>query len=254
MVKRLKIEDFLEWAFVQELWKAGSGEGGGAMASSWSMVSDFADLGTLIDRSPNAYGVLPGFEVADIHPDALAAGDAVRRFALCGGLDIGPGWNPLPEFDDVHGLIAEEVDKVVTELAIGDARRSAGQIVALVTTCAILKRGPDWHVDPPDIRMVERHGKPCWFVLERQRDRFGRVFSVETDGFNARAGRPKPGAYRRYRLAEPLRGAILSRLDWQIWQDALATLAASLPPLLRDHDLLPFVPDRAPWTRRSQAA
>ena len=46
-----------------------------------------------------------------------------------------------------------------------------------------------------------------------------------------------------------MRGDILSRLDWQLWQDALGVLAQDLDGRLSKHAILPFFPDRQPWGR-----
>ncbi|WP_321385641.1 hypothetical protein [Rhizobium sp.] len=253
MIKKMTVEAFLNWAFTKELCKAGSGAGGGSavMGTSWDAIADFAALGTLIDRSPNVYGVIPGFQEDGVpHPDALAAGNAVRGLASI-GFDIPEGWNPFPEWSDDHGLVAAEVELMRIELEAKGDRLSGRHVAALVTTCAILKRGPDWSADKPREAMVtDPQGNPRWFVLSKSKDSLGRSYTVETDGYNRRAKRPVVGAYRKYRLTSSIRGMIIDRLEWQLWQDALAVVADRLRGDLESHLIMPFVPDRQPWTRR----
>jgi hypothetical protein len=117
----------------------------------------------------------------------------------------------------------------------------------LVTTAAILKRGPDWQAEAPKVVTVQNGGKDAWFVKRVSKDSMGRRVEYEDNGFHQRHQRPMKGAYRKYRLAQSIRGAVISRLDWQLWQSALETLRDSLYGALTAHDLLPFHPDRSPW-------
>lgn len=248
-MKKMTIEAFLTWAFTAELCKIGGGGDGltGVAGSSWSMVSDYAALGTLIDRSPNAYGVIPGFiEDGAPHPDAILAGDAVRGLAGI-GVDIPDGWHPFPDWDDEHGLVAAEVERVIGEVRLKGDRLAGRHVVALVTTSAILGRGPDWEASEPAARMVEANGKPLWFVSRASKDAFGRSYTFEADGFDRKKQRPMRGAYRKYELSGPIRGAILARLDWELWQDALAVVARRLDGRLESHLIQPFSPYRHPW-------
>ncbi|MCM2399817.1 hypothetical protein NBH20_01500 [Rhizobium sp. S153] len=254
-MKTVTIEKLLIWAFTQELPKVGSGDVsvGLGLSSAWAMTRDFAVLGTLIDRSPNIYGVVPDFlEYAEPHPDALAVGAAVRALAEI-RVEIPDGWHPFPEWPDEHGLIAAEVSRVVEEQRLKGDRVSGRYVVALVTGSAILGFGPDWRADMPRTQMVKHAGKEAWFVTRKTRDAFGRVYEYETDGFDRRKQRPVRGAYRKYVLSDPIRGAILSRLEWELWQDALAYLAKSLASRLEGHAIAPFVPDRHPWRRRARS-
>ncbi|MFN3321487.1 MAG: hypothetical protein ACK43M_22385 [Allorhizobium sp.] len=250
-MKTTTIEDLLSWAFLFELPKlqARADDDGSAVRSAWQTLSNYGELGTLIDRSPNHYGVIPGYLVeGDPHPDAIAVGDAVRDLANV-RFDIPEGWNPLPDIEDPYGLIAAEVAAVVDEIRQKPDQLAGQHMIALVTTAAVLKRGPDWHVEPPEYQEVSIRGRPRWFVTVINRDRFGRETEVEEDGMDRKAGRPKPGAYRKYELEFPIRGDILSRLDWQLWQDALRRLSELLAPRLASHALRPFAADRQPWAR-----
>lgn len=251
-MKTIGITELLAWAFCHELCKVGAGGsqmvdlGGG---SAWSMVSEFAALGTLIDKSPNVFGVIPGFiEDGEPHADALKVGHAVRALASI-GFEVPDGWMPFPEFDDPHGLIAAEVERVVAEVRQKGDRLGGRHLVTLVTGAAILGRGPDWSCDQPKFRMVAVRGEPQWFVKRKAKDALGRTYEYEANGFDTVKRRPRKGAYRKYELSTMLRGEILSRLDWQLWQDALSFLSEQLSHTLEQHRIAPFVPDRQPWAR-----
>lgn len=254
MKRKITIEKLLEWAFREELCKVGAGGGFSLVsASAWDLVSGMAELGTLIDRSPNGYGVIPGFHaLGDPHPDAVAVGDAVRGLRDI-GFEIPEGWNPLSEFDDPHELIAAEVERVAGRERLKGDRLTGRHMAALVTNAAILGRGPDWVIEEePGFRLVMVAGQPAWFIKRRhQTEGDGRVYEIETaDGFDKRKARPKPGAYRKYELKRMMAGDILSRLEWQIWQDALSHLRDSLAGSLSVHDLEQFSPNRFPWLAR----
>ncbi len=250
-MKTTTIEALLAWAFCQELCKVGSGGDGltAVSISSWSLTRDMAVLGTLIDRSPNIFGVIPGFiEDGEPHPDALAVGRAVKALDAI-GFEIPDGWMPFPELDDAHGLIAAEVARVVAEVRLKGDRLGGRHLVTLVTGAAILGRGPDWRCDQPKVRMVEMRGEPQWFVKRTATDALGRAYQYEANGYDPVKHRPRKGAYRKYELSQMMRGDILSRLDWQLWQDALAFLAERLSGEVSGHRIMPFVPDRQPWAR-----
>ncbi|MCO5734113.1 hypothetical protein [Rhizobium sp. SSA_523] len=249
-MKTVTIEGLLQWAFCQELCKVGAGSGDGLTAvasSNWEVTRDMAVLGTIIDKSPNLYGVVPGFiEDGEPHPDAVKVGEAVR--ALAGiGIDLPEGWMPFPEFEDPYGLIAGEVERVADEVRIKGDLLSGRHLVALVTRAAILGHGPDWRCDQPSFLVVSAHGKPRWFVKKKARDAFNRIYEFEGNGYDSKRCKPVRGAYRKYELERMLRGDILSRLDWQLWQDALQQLANQLDGNLGAHRLMPFFPNRAPW-------
>lgn len=254
MMKTMTIEAFLTWAFTQELCKVGGGDGLTTVgASNWSLTRDVATLGTLIDRSPNIYGVVPGF-IADgePHPDAVAAGEAVRGLARI-GFEIPEGWAPFPDWPDEHGLVEREVRRVVDEVRVKGDRLSGRHLVALVTGAAILGRGPDWTADYPGHRMVMKNGQPAWFVMKKAKDAFGRVYEYEADGRDPARHRPKKGAYRKFELKAMMRSDVLARLDWQLWQDALAVLTDDLQGSLSHHAIAPFFADRQPWARVRKA-
>ncbi|MDK4713004.1 hypothetical protein [Rhizobium sp. CNPSo 4039] len=253
MKKMIGIEALLSWAFIEELPKVESGSVGPSAAPSvWQMMFDVITLGTNIDKSPNGYGVVGHFvNIGEPHPDAVIIGDAVRALADRNGFEIMTGWWPFPEWDDPHGIIRAEVDRIAAEQVYERGGRLNGRhIVTLVTSAAILKRGPDWAADEPKVVTIKLNGKDdAWFVKRTTKDAFGRPIEYEDSGFDYRKRRPKRGAYRKYRLAEPIRAAVISRLEWQLWQSALEALSESLTGRLSAYDVLPFTPDRQPWAR-----
>lgn len=249
-VKKVTIAALLEWAFTSELSRPRrDSNGSGALASSWRANTMMAELGTMIDRSPKRSGFLPDFmDIPEPDSDAVLAGDAVRGLARRGGFDIPGGWNPFPEWEDEHGLISAEVGREVADILARGAA-NGGQVANLVITCAIMGRGPDWEAEKPEVRTVRRSGREAWFVKRRAKDSFGRWYEYEADGRDPRKKRPCKGAYRKYELETPLRGAIVSRVEWQMWQAALAALTDELSGKLESHELLPFSADMEPWIR-----
>lgn len=237
-MKIIGIEAFLTWAFTRELCKGGADRGGSGerWAQVWTHMREMAELGLVVDHSPNAFGVIPDFEGEEKpHPDALAAGEAVRalaqeRFAV-------PDAALFPEFDDPHGLIAMEAEKARHELRQRGEEATARHVMTMVVGAAVLGRGPDGACEPPRFRMVEKYGKPAWFVARRMRGISGEVYVYEDEGYDSRKGRPKPGAYRKWQLAEPLRSAAMERIDRIWWREALGRIRSSLDGRLSAHRL-----------------
>ncbi|MEI2299325.1 hypothetical protein [Ensifer sp. MJa1] len=250
-MKKISVEDLLSWAFTQELGKVGvMADVGQGFSAAWMGMAEVASLGTIVDRSPNAFGVIPNFVYeGDPHPDAIIAGRAVHRLADH-GFDIANGWNPMADWADEHGLIAEEVARLAEEQRGRSDRLSGQHVVSLVVSAAVLKRGPDWRADAPKAVMLMNKGKPAWFVKRTAKDSLGNAYEYEDNGFDQRRQRPKKGAYRKWRLDRSIRGDVLSRLDWQLWQSALEQIHAwlSFKNRLSTYELLPFFPRRQPWT------
>lgn len=239
MMKTIGIEAFLTWAFTRELCKGGADQRGGGMAFSeaWRSITEMAELGVLIDRSPNAFGVIPDIsDETPPHPDAVLAGNAVR--ALAAASFPVPAIPLFPEMHDPHGLIADEVAQVRHELHLRGDEANASHVVALVITSAVLGRGPDTTAEQPKFRMVETSGKPAWFIQRRAKDAFGNIYTFEDDGYDARSGRPRPRAYRKWRLAESMRGAIMGRIEHIWWREALKSVWVDIAARLSDHRLM----------------
>ncbi|NVP56075.1 hypothetical protein [Mycoplana rhizolycopersici] len=251
-MKKVSIERLLTWAFAVELagWRPEERENLGYGSSAWSIIERVGALGTRID------GGTPLGQARREEPqaDALIAADAVMGLAARGGFDVAPGWQPFPEWHDGHGLVAAEVARVIEEQRLRGDIVNGDHVVTLVLSSAVLGHGPDWEAEEPFAQPVSMNGKPRWFVKRKAKDAFGRIYEYEADGRDPAKRRPMRGAYRKYELTTPVRGAILSRLDWQLWQDALVHLHESLAPRLENHVLLPFRPDRQPWVRLVEAA
>lgn len=239
---KITIEKLLQWAFTEELGERASGvEPMGT--SNFTMIMDVVRLGAIIDRSTNIKGMAFALEP---NADAVAAVEAVR--ALAGrGFYIGEGWNPFPEWRDEHGLVALAVKDEVEAIRLRGEYLNGRHAAALVYSCAVMGRGPDWEAEEPASGYAKRGGTDAWFLSKKGKDAFGRVYAFETDGYDRKRKRPMRGAYRKMELLEPVRGAIVARLEWQIWQDALSELHSALANQLVSHDLLPFTPRRQPW-------
>lgn len=245
-MKTMTTFEFLTWAFVHELGKVGAG-GSGGVASSYNAFAAMAELGTLIDRTPNAYGVIPGtIDEGDAHPDALAAGEAVKALARL-EFDLPADFSPFPDWPDEHDLIATEVKRVTDEYRLRRQDRRAREIVTLMTSLIVRHRQPDWQADKPGVRMVLKNGNPAWFVVRERKTDLGHAYTIECDGFDQRKRRPFPGAYRKWELSESIRPAILARIDWLIWAWALENINEALTGRLKDHRLAPFSRVSPPW-------
>lgn len=249
------IEELLNWAFTQELPKVGVEEAlGQGFSSAWSMMSEAALLGQIVDRSPNCYGVVPDFVMTTApHHDALVVGEAVQELAVRGNFDIPAGWNPFldwsGEFDEVgQALLAAEADIAADLFRAASAQ--GRYVVTLVTRHAVLGRGPNFAAEKPLVTTQMRRGMPAWFVKRQAKDSLKRVYEYEADGFDPKKRRPYPGAYRKFEMDRVMTGVAQARLDWQLWQDALFSLSEALPSQLKRFELCPFQPDRQPWVRQ----
>lgn len=255
-MKTRTIEELLSWAFLHELPKGGGTDGLDnansawrmLQASSWGKVSAFAELMTMVDvdRGDGNFWIDQG----EPHGDAIVIGEAVAALGFC-DVVIPPAWNVLADWADPHGLVSGAVADVVQRFeARTPARRAAG-LVSLVVGTAVLGKRPDWQADEPKVKMVERRGRPAWFVMRRVIDpNSGMPHMVEADGFNARTQRPVKGAYRKFEYSEHPAGVILSRLDWQMWVAALRRIEAEVGPKLVAHRLSPWDEPASPWIGR----
>ncbi|NTF32318.1 hypothetical protein [Rhizobium skierniewicense] len=243
---KIGIENLLKWAFTQELCENRERSGEAIGSSNFTMIMEIVRLGAVIDRSRNIMEASSAFVALEPHEDALAVIAAVRNLAKH-DFDIGEGWNPFPEWEDDLGLIAMSVRDEVEVLRARGETTNGRHVAALVFSCAVLGRGPDWHAERPEQVYVKRGGKEAWFVQKAGKDAFGRSYSFEANGYDAKRKRPIRGAYRKMELSQSIRGAMIARLEWQLWQDALCELHKTLENQLVSHDLLPFHPHRQPW-------
>lgn len=252
-MKTVTIDELLTWAFVHELPKGGGVEGLVNPNSAWRMI---CELGTRVSNGgPQGYGggtyYIEQGEPAD---DAVAVGEAVAALAGC-DVDIAASWRPLGDWPSDDAVVAGLRDDAVAVVRLAFLARAhearAAHIVNLVVGQAILGGVPDFHAEPPRLRLVERHGRPAWFVRRPVIDpTTGEAVVMEVDGYDPRRGRPLPGAYRRHELADDPRGDILGRLDYQLWVAALRRLAGVLGPQLVAHRLLSCDLSATPWQGR----
>jgi len=255
-MRKMTIEQILMWTYNDELPKVDAGMSGPSAApSSWNAVGEMITLGTIVDRQPNRYGVVSSFiSEGDPHPDALRVYACVNRLQDHDGFEIADGWAPFPEWTDEHGLISAEVARIVGEELGKGGRLNGRHVVNLVRNAAIIGRGPNWDVKAPRIAPLSKSNKPAWFVTRSAKDGTGRTYTYEDDGFDDRKKRPKKGAYQKFRIVDPIRGAVIARLEWQLWQSALETLHEALSHRLVEIDLQPFFPDRFPWVPKRFSA
>lgn len=243
---KIGIENLLHWAFTEQLCEKREGASATIGSSNFTMIMEIVRLGAVIDRSRNIMEASSAFVALEPHEDALAVIAAVQKLAKH-DFDIGEGWNPFPEWQDEHGLIAAAVREEVEALRVRGENLNGRHVAGLVFSCAVLGRGPDWRAEEPKAVCTKRGGKEAWFIRKTGKDAFGRSYWFEANGYDTKRKRPIRGAYRKMELAQPIRGAIIARLEWQLWQDALCDLHKTLANQLASHDLLPFFPRRQPW-------
>ena len=251
MKKLMTIEALLQWAFGDELvGRSVEHDGPAGVGSAWSAFEAVAKLGCFVDGSGSPWDQLRS---AQPHPDALLVAEAVKSLESSAEFEIRRPANPFPEWIDETGEIAKEVDRIVA--SIDADTRKGSHLVSLAITCAILKRGPDWSAMPPSVVPCSHNGKDAaWFITRKAKDSIGRIYEFEDDGFDYRRRRPFNGAYNKFRLNGSIRGAVVGRLEWQLWQSALGELHESLSGVLTDRDLAPFYADPHPWLPRSKDA
>lgn len=250
-MKTATIEELLTWAFVHELPKGGGVEGLANPNSVWGTI---CGLGTRVQTS--GFGATENYFIEQGEPnaDALELGRAVRRLAQF-DVAVPDDWRPLADWPALPPagafLVDEAVDRALAHYRArsADTRREA--IVALVAGTACLGNVPDFGAEPSKVRMVERSGRPAWFIRQQRHDeRTGQTFMVEVDGFNPKTQRPMRGAYRKYELSEDPLGDVLGRLDYQIWIAALRRLEVEIGPKLSAHRLAHFERSMTPWLDR----
>ena len=247
-MKPISIQDLLKWAFTFELGKVGAGDGG-SFSAAWRFTERMAELGTMIDRTPNSFGVIPGFvDDGDPHPDALLVGNAVRGLAGF-EFDLPEDWQPFSDLDDPYGLIALEVESVVSELRLSPDMLRGRRAIGITISAALLGKGPEWRMARPEYSVIQANGMPKWFLRKRARDSFGRMYWCEVDGYDRKRRRAAKGAYRKYELVQSMRTDVVARLEWQMWQTALAALAEDLRSSLAAHRIQPFQIDLEPWVK-----
>ncbi|TIL54380.1 hypothetical protein [Mesorhizobium sp.] len=252
-MKTVTIEELLTWAFVHELPKGGGVDGldnaNSAWrmleASSWGKITSFAELGAIVDQGrgdTENYWI----EQGEPHDDAVAVGRAVAGLSRC-DVAVPAGWNALADWPDSEGMAEAAVKKAVERYMVRTPQRRAAGIVSLVVGTAILGREPDFGAEPSKVRMIERGGRPAWFVMRRMKHEDGQTYDLEVDGYNGRTQRPVKGAYRKYEFSIDPTGDILGRLDYQIWVAALRRLEAEIATQMVGHRLVFSDRSMTPW-------
>lgn len=244
-MKQIGIVELLEWAYRHELPKAerpGCGMSVSA-ASSWGMVANYGELGTVIDAQINRFGVVPvGMDEGDPHPDALLVAAAVAGLASS-RVSISGEWTPFPDWVDADGLVEHAVARIRPRCA---AMRGE-EIQTMLIARAVLGGRPQWRGDEPGRAMITRGGKPAWFMKEGGKDAYGNPVEREVDGFNPRSRRPRMGAYRKYRLTGDVAGLAIDRFRRTVWALAVRHVGRALDGRLGAHELTYEVPTLAPW-------
>lgn len=259
-MKTVTIEELLMWAFVHELPKGGGVDGLAnansawrmLQASSWGKVTAFAELMTLVDTGP-AGGDNFFIEQGAPHDDALEVGGAVAALVSCDAV-IPPAWQPLADWEAdavSRPLVEDATARAIERFGLRPRARRGAHLVSLIVGTAVLGKRPDYSAERPKTRMVERGGKPAWFVKRMMRDSFGREIEIETTGYSGRSHRPVRGSYRKYEFSHDPVGDIMGRMDWQLWVAALNRLEAGLAGKLIAHRLAPHGLTPAPWCASS---
>jgi hypothetical protein len=255
-MKTIDIEAFLTWAYLHELPKAGA-RGAAPAASSggaggWDAVSRQGVLMTemISDGRLNSYGVMSlPIDCGPPHPDALTLHDVVGELTAM-DLTIPDDWSPLGGL----GLSIDEqraaVDRAIHRVAhVVDGRiRLLLKPVELVRRYAILGSAPCWEAETPKARFVSVHGKALWYRKVPIEAR-GLLFEQEVSGYDERAKRPFPGAYRKTTLEPDPALAVVDRAEYEVWHAALAMLVETLAAsdALFDHRVVPSKRPARPW-------
>lgn len=271
--KRIGIERLLQWAFGEELPKAGRE----AMVSdalrrpvlkqpSWVNMGDPA----VSDGRPmlNRFGVVMAATDSEPDPDAVIVGEAVRALdafalalpeawaadaALREGLAVKGGDLSEEEWTDAATRALERVMRTGPD---GKALPRT-PISRLVIGCAVSRRTPVVRGGAVSRRPVlAANGRPAWFARELREvgenaDGTPRYAEVETSGLQ-RNGKPKPGAYQRFVVEPDPALFMVDRAEWELWRAAMDVLAEDLAGALARFDVLPCrLPDR-PWLERAE--
>lgn len=256
----LQIEAALRWAYRDELPKqrpeARTKSALGRLESSWLSMARVGELGTVIDF--NGFGVLHDpAAVGAPHPDALRIAEAVQGLDSI-ALDLAEDWRPFGDLGDLgeagEAARIRAIDAV--SLVVREGRQRVRQLKArpreLVQKYACLGGAPDWQAERPEIKFESNsaNGKPKWFrrKLVTVEGAFGDVpREIEVDGFDAKARRPYPDAYRKtYLDPDPVEAAIW-RAEYQVWVTALDVLAIDLEGVLETIEIRPSDRTLAPW-------
>lgn len=235
------VDKLLEWAFRQELPKTPRVPEG---PSPFRAGRGF-DLP--VDE-PNRWGVLPDILAgSEPHPDAVIIGETVME--LDRALDVGfpDGWSPIEDLAGLGQLGLAAVARAVREVAPGGCFARAHQ---LLISRAVLGADRDgWRCEGARVEPVRLNGKPQWEREEEVQvgeDAWGRPLFERrvVDGYNRRAKRPYADARLRQHLVPDPHLAIVARIEWELWWQAMTLVAERCQSRLAIAP--PSVPPR-PW-------
>ena len=248
--KPVAVELFLRWAYRQELCKVECEGGPMSFASSSSAIARLGAYGTSIDESPvNQYGMAPiGRPGLEPHGDAVLAGNLVAELGAF-EMEAPDDWTCLQDMpilcDHAAGMMQEGLRRSMT--IVDDKPRLKTSAATLLYRHALLGDVPVWQADAPELKTISANGKERWFVKRIVDDGIGGTFEAEFDGYNRKAKRPYPGAYRKALWEPDPVEAVLARVDYAVWHAALGVLVDELNPVLQAHRLLPTGHPAEPW-------
>ena len=256
-MKTMSVDAFLSWAFLHELAKGGGEEGTGGRGSAWAALNGLAELGTMVDRTRGASDFGGFIDDGPPHPDAVIAGRCVADLGEV-VIDLAPEWMPTGSITltgcgpDARGLVDAAVTEARARLA---GARAARSLVALVITCATLRRPPHW--DACEAALVPERdidGRDMWFVhREGERGALREVFAPR----DPKTHRRPADAFRKFRIEPPLLPALMDRAEWMQWRAAMDLVFADLAEerfgVLTAHRVTPCTEPLEPWAARPLA-
>jgi hypothetical protein len=238
MKKSVDIEKLLQWAIREELPK-----GKAASAEPWEILRRFGELGGIIVDGGGPRDNL-GFVPGEPHPDALAIARTVNWIERDGRVS-------LADLASVHSLLGDYA--ALDHLAVKAIMAAHFNSAALVITCAIQARRPQWDVGTPTPRAVMREttGRPAALVYGTDAD--GEVTILRR---NKGSSATRYGAYDiRFRPYCPLAwetptiGVLAeARAEFVVWHRALTAIARDLAGQLQDYEPLPPACSATPWS------
>lgn len=226
------IEQWLGWAFREELPRLGSGTvASGVGSTSWGGMAGLAELGTLIDRTNHFGCVVDHSAERDPHPDAVTIGNAVLALRDV-RFDAPEGYDLLGDIVLADATLPSAEEKTETMArGIGRAGLGHGRMPGNVIRFAMLGVAPAWERPKVVTRRIVNgaQGRPAWFRKVERCDGDGRpTFLVEVDGYDPIRKRPHRNAYRKHALVPDLGWIVAERAEYQAYVLALAELAAGL--------------------------
>lgn len=229
----LSVEKALEWAYRDELPKAGAAARlrGPKMATpGWVRAAE--TWAARIDVS-NAYGLMPDCgATAPPHPAAIALNELIGSLddvAFAGDcLDVFAEWRGGGAGEEVAllGMVEAAARERALQAVDGECLRPRGDLAALLRRCALLGPPVGWDGPRPVARIVaSTNGARRWFRKILQPARFneqGRPVAFveieQDDGWDAVAKRPRKGAYTKTCLGPDAVRLAEARLEWRIWR------------------------------------